>query len=478
MFDYFKGIFPKARMIFCTTHNVTAYDYNKAQAWWGAASEICTKWGVEFLDLFGLICTPKINGLQLHPNYEVHRDYYAPFIDKALISETPLSGAKTTNYYALNAPCMLAFYNGTKSFSQNATVSTSDWRINMIRADLTTYENVSANVSYDLSDVDNTTEGIYPVHIVYSENGITLSTDVDITIIGSSVSKSLDSISATKTVTTYTVGSEISTEDITVTANYTDGSTEDVTSNATFDTSNINSTVTGEYNIAVTYTENDITKTVAIQIDIVESGSTTIVASGTAKDNSNQENVRWSIDSDGVITFDSTKSETTIATYDEAERPWNDYIAQITKAVFKNNITRTGSGVLINATSLEEVDLQAESVAIGGNAFKGCTSLAEIDLTKANNIEMYGLSNCTSLPSEIVLGATSLNNYAFYYQSQITVIRFTGIPTSITSNALTQITAWNSSANLRDIYVPWSEGTVANAPWGATSAQIHYDTIY
>ena len=477
MFSYFKGLFPKARMIFVSTHHVTAYDYNKAKAWWGAASEICAKWGVEFLDLFSLICTPKVDGLQLHPNYEVHRDYYAPFINKALLSETPLSGARTTNYYNVNAPCMLAFYSGTKNFSQNAAVSTSDWRINMIRADLTSYENVSSSVKYDLTDVDNTTEGTYPVHAFYSENGINLSIDVDITIAGENTEKTLDSISAIKTTTAYNVGNEISTDDITVTATYTDGSSVDVTASATFDTTNINNTTTGEYNIAVSYTENEITKTTAIQINIVESGATSVIASGTAKDSSNQETITWSLDSDGVMTFDATKSEVTIATYNDTERPWYDYVTQINNAVFKENITGIGTSALSNATNLTKVDFQAQSVSIGGSTFKGCTSLAEIDLTKVKSIGMYGLSNCTSLPSEIVLGATVLNNYALNYQPQITVIRFTGTPASITSDALTQITGWNSSANLTDIYVPWSEGAVANAPWGATSATVHYNTV-
>lgn len=476
MFKYFKELFPKARMIFCTTHHVTAYDYNKAQAWWGAASEICAKWGVEFLDLFSLICTSKISGLQLHPNFEVHRDYYAPFINKALLSETPLSGARTTNYYALNPACMLGFYNGTRSFSKGATISTNDWRINLIRADLTTYENVSASVKYDLTDVDNTTEGTYPVHAFYSENGINLAIDVNIAIVGENTEKTLDSITATKTTTSYNVGNKVGTDDITVTATYTDGSTADVTSNATFDTSNINNTTTGEYNIAVSYTEGEITKTTAIQVTIVESGATAIIASGTAKDTNNQETVTWSLNSDGVMTFDATTSGVTIATYNDTDRPWNNYITQITKAVFKENIAGIGSGTLPNATSLTEVEYKAESITMGSSTFKGCTSLKEIDLTRVSSIGMYGLQNCTSLPSEIVLGATSLNNSAFYYQSQITAIRFTGTPTSIASDAFSAITGWGSAANLKDIYVPWAEGEVANAPWGATSATVHYNT--
>ena len=31
---------------------------------------------------------------------------------------------------------------------------------------------------------------------------------------------------------------------------------------------------------------------------------------------------------------------------------------------------------------------------------------------------------------------------------------------------------------LLDIYVPWAEGAVANAPWGATNAKIWYGVAY
>lgn len=183
MFNYFKNLFPNARMIFMSTHNVTAYDYNKSQAWWGASSEICAKWGVEFLDLFSLICTPKISGLQLHPEYTVHRDYYAKYLDMALVSNSPLAGARTTNYYKHNVPVLLQYYSGKKEFTVGGRVDVSDWRINMVRADLTTYVNVSSTVSYDVSDVDINTIGDYVIHVSYTEDGITLSTDVEISVI-------------------------------------------------------------------------------------------------------------------------------------------------------------------------------------------------------------------------------------------------------------------------------------------------------
>lgn len=46
---------------------------------------------------------------------------------------------------------------------------------------------------------------------------------------------------------------------------------------------------------------------------------------------------------------------------------------------------------------------------------------------------------------------------------------FKGTPSSINSNA------FNSCINLLTINVPWAEGAVANAPWGATNATINYN---
>jgi len=165
---------------------------------------------------------------------------------------------------------MLQFYNGTNQFSVGATVSTSDWRMNMVRGDLTTYVNVSDKATYDTSDVDTSTEGTYKVHVAYTEDGITLSTDVDVTINGGggTVTKSLDRITATKTKTTFEVGDTVNTDDIVVTAHYTDGSEVNVTSSASIDTSNANMTTAGEYNISISYTEGSITKTTQIQITV------------------------------------------------------------------------------------------------------------------------------------------------------------------------------------------------------------------
>ena len=94
--------------------------------------------------------------------------------------------------------------------------------------------------------------------------------------------------------------------------------------------------------------------------------------------------------------------------------------------------------------------LPSELKTIGNQAFQYCSgsfSLSEIP-AKVETIGKQAFHNCTG----------------------ITELTFKGKPTSIYSNS------FQGCTNLLNIYVPWSEGEVANAPWGATNATIHYNS--
>lgn len=71
---------------------------------------------------------------------------------------------------------------------------------------------------------------------------------------------------------------------------------------------------------------------------------------------------------------------------------------------------------------------------------------------------------------EIPASVKTLGNLVFYQCSSgaLATITFKGTPTSIANNAL-------QNGNIKTINVPWAEGAVANAPWGATSATINYN---
>ena len=92
--------------------------------------------------------------------------------------------------------------------------------------------------------------------------------------------------------------------------------------------------------------------------------------------------------------------------------------------------------------------LPSDLTQIGSYAFNSCTNLA-----------------LTSLPA----GLTSIGSYAFDSCTGLTSITFQGKPASISSSAFPRC------FNLTTINVPWAEGAVTGAPWGATNATINYN---
>lgn len=66
-------------------------------------------------------------------------------------------------------------------------------------------------------------------------------------------------------------------------------------------------------------------------------------------------------------------------------------------------------------------------------------------------------------------GIKTIGNEALYGCTGLTTLTFKGTPTTIASGAFYGCT------NLTTINVPWAEGEVANAPWGATNATINYN---
>ena len=157
-------------------------------------------------------------------------------------------------------------------------------------------------------------------------------------------------------------------------------------------------------------------------------------------------------------------------------------------------ITSIGSYAFSGCTNLALTSLPSGLTSIKGGAFSGCTQLALTSLpdglTEIVGSAFYGCGQLalTSLPD----GLTEIDSYTFYYctnlaltslPSGLTIIRgnafsgcsnltsitFTGKPSAIAD------TAFESCSNLTTINVPWAEGEIANAPWGATSATINYN---
>ena len=83
---------------------------------------------------------------------------------------------------------------------------------------------------------------------------------------------------------------------------------------------------------------------------------------------------------------------------------------------------------------------------------------------RKNAFQKYSTLNSVEIPGTV----TIIGSNAFYSCTGLEDVTFKGTPTSIDS------TAFNGCTNLTTIRVPWSEGEVENAPWGATSANLIY----
>lgn len=85
---------------------------------------------------------------------------------------------------------------------------------------------------------------------------------------------------------------------------------------------------------------------------------------------------------------------------------------------------------------------------INSSTFSGYTSITEVIIpAEMRWIEVSVFKNCTNLKK----------------------VTFKGTPDSIASSVFTGCTS------LTEINVPWAEGAVANAPWGAPNATVHYN---
>ena len=130
---------------------------------------------------------------------------------------------------------------------------------------------------------------------------------------------------------------------------------------------------------------------------------------------------------------------------------------------------------------------------VGMYAFKGCTKLALTELPEGvTDIRDSAFSNCSSinlvrLPTQLeslgvraFSGCYNINQITIppnvktisegaFYSCGLTTCTFQGTPQSIHTST------FSSNNNLTIINVPWAEGEVSGAPWGAKKATINYN---
>lgn len=106
-----------------------------------------------------------------------------------------------------------------------------------------------------------------------------------------------------------------------------------------------------------------------------------------------------------------------------------------------------GNNAFYNCQQLEKITIPSSVYMIGNDAFSDCRSMKEVRFLPESSLHTIGdraFMNCESLTS-------------------IT------IPKNVTS---LDATTFSGCTNLMDIYVPWQEGAVEGAPWGAPNDDV------
>lgn len=133
------------------------------------------------------------------------------------------------------------------------------------------------------------------------------------------------------------------------------------------------------------------------------------------------------------------------------------------------NITRLRDKALEANEYITKIDLPNVE-EIGINAFYYCGNLVEVLMPKIKVIERTAFALCsgliiTRLPNTL----QEIGDYAFQSCNSLTNITFNGKPSVLSTEAFKNCT------NLTVINVPWAEGAIAGAPWGASNATINYN---
>lgn len=135
------------------------------------------------------------------------------------------------------------------------------------------------------------------------------------------------------------------------------------------------------------------------------------------------------------------------------QNPNNGWHSMLEEVYLSDGFECISAHMFFNCAKLKNIHGDLSSVTIiGNNSFQTCKAMQRVPyMPNIDNISNKAFSDCIGLSS-----------FCFYKTPTDTI----------------RSTAFSGCTNLLDIYVPWSEGEVANAPWGATNATIHYNTVY
>ena len=126
-----------------------------------------------------------------------------------------------------------------------------------------------------------------------------------------------------------------------------------------------------------------------------------------------------------------------------------------------------------NIANITSVIIQNGVREIGKFAFELCPLTSVTIANSVTKIDESAFAETLITSVVIPENVSYIGDFAFGACPSLVTATFKGTPDTIDYQG---DGAFIYCDNLTDIYVPWSEGEVANAPWGATNATIHYNS--
>ena len=182
-------------------------------------------------------------------------------------------------------------------------------------------------------------------------------------------------------------------------------------------------------------------------------GSPTIIAEGSYGADNRSDNVRWSLDSDGLLTISGEGDMYADSSINAGDWVEQGYAGQIKKARIMPGVTSIGFCAFRVCSRMESIEIADTVTTIYPFAFDFCTSLSSINIPDSvTSIGGYAFQSCTSLthvrlPDHLTFMAVCL----FNANTKLTSIT---IPKSVT---VIQTLTISNCPKLKDIYYTGSE---------------------
>lgn len=179
----------------------------------------------------------------------------------------------------------------------------------------------------------------------------------------------------------------------------------------------------------------------------------------------------------GMHAFDSCEQLVNVSLHNgitEIDRYAFNWNTELVSCPLPETLEKIGSYAFRNCGKLNLSVLPESLTTLGEYCFNACVSITISSVPHGvTSIPRECFSGCDCITNFTIHDAVqTIDNGAFRYCKNLATVTFEGTPTGIINPG-----TFTNCTNLTDIYVPWSEGAVAYAPWDATNATIHYNSI-